>query len=88
VSGTKSLKQSIDENRLSLQDLPSRVGATEPSRAVDHVAVVVPKSHVGEYRCWLAEMNSAAASSTRRRTGGGLVPLPIHVAGAELGEKR
>jgi hypothetical protein len=30
---TQSLKQSIDENRLSLQDLPSRVGDTEPSRA-------------------------------------------------------
>jgi hypothetical protein len=27
--------QSIDENRLSLQDLPMRVSATEPSRAVD-----------------------------------------------------
>src|SRR5712691_5266744 len=32
---TQSHKQSIDENRLSLQDLPSRVGDTEPSRAVD-----------------------------------------------------
>jgi hypothetical protein len=32
---TQSLKQSIDENRLSLQDLPTRVSATEPSRAVD-----------------------------------------------------
>ena len=32
---TQSLKQSIDENRLSLQDLPSRVGNSEPSRAVD-----------------------------------------------------
>jgi hypothetical protein len=30
-----ALKQSIDENRLSLQDLPSRVGNSEPSRAVD-----------------------------------------------------
>jgi hypothetical protein len=32
---TQSLKQSIDENRLSLQDLPSRFGNAEPSRAVD-----------------------------------------------------
>jgi len=30
-----ALKQSIDENRLSLQDIPSRVGDTEPSRALD-----------------------------------------------------
>src|SRR4029077_3295191 len=29
------LKQSIDEDRLSLQNLPSRVSDTEPSRAVD-----------------------------------------------------
>ena len=30
-----ALKQSIDENHLSLKDLPSRVGDTEPGRAVD-----------------------------------------------------
>src|ERR1700722_2267577 len=34
-SNRSSFNQSIDENRLSLQDLPSRVGDTEPSRAVD-----------------------------------------------------
>src|SRR5580693_3353742 len=30
-----ALKQSIDENHLSLEDLPPRVGDTEPGRAVD-----------------------------------------------------
>ena len=30
-----ALKQSIDENHLSLEDFPSRVGDTEPGRAVD-----------------------------------------------------
>src|ERR1700686_865695 len=30
-----ALKQSIDENHLSLEDLPSRVGNSEPSRSVD-----------------------------------------------------
>jgi hypothetical protein len=30
-----ALKQSIDENHLSLKDLPSRIGDTKPARAVD-----------------------------------------------------
>ena len=30
-----ALKQSVDENHLSLEDLPPRVGDTEPGRAVD-----------------------------------------------------
>jgi len=34
-SNRSSFNQSIDENRLSLQDSPSRVGDTKPSRAVD-----------------------------------------------------
>src|ERR1700722_9031211 len=34
-SNRSSFNQSIDENRLSLQDPPSRVGDTEPGRAVD-----------------------------------------------------
>ena len=32
---TQSVKQSIDENRLSHEDLSSRVGDSEPSRSVD-----------------------------------------------------
>ena len=32
---TQSVKQSIDENRLSHEDLSSRVGNSEPSRSVD-----------------------------------------------------
>src|ERR1700733_8171212 len=34
-SNRSSFNQSIDENHLSLKDLPSRVGDTEPGRAVD-----------------------------------------------------